>query len=142
MDNFGLYLVVQKLPHLRYKYLGTFSPSSMIPLSLMQPNTFQITNTTNGSGEHWVLFMKRSSPFRVYYADSLGKNYWNYAALRSALKDVRCADVFNLTPFPTQNSADLCGFYCIYFASLFYSDRFDKSILNDYELARFVQKIS
>ena len=57
MDEIALRQIIDRIPLLKYRYLGSF-PSDRVP---MLPNdTFAIVNTEPSymSGEHWVMIAK------------------------------------------------------------------------------------
>ena len=49
MDNIALWELISKIPELKFKYLGSFSPENAYSTKSMPLNSFQIVNTTNDS---------------------------------------------------------------------------------------------
>ena len=67
MDGIALRQIIDRIPLLKYRYLGSF-PSDRVP---MLPNdTFAIVNTEPSymSGENWVTIAKFKQ--QLYFADS------------------------------------------------------------------------
>ena len=78
MDNVSLWELIRKIPELKFKYLGSFSPEQAIPIQAMPKDKFQIVNTTNdSSGDHWVAIIKDQNG-NVIFGDSLGKKVEKY----------------------------------------------------------------
>ena len=103
MDNFALQQTINRIPLLKFRYLGSFS-SDYVPT--LDNDTFAIINTqpSNMQGEHWIMIAK----FRqeLYFADSLGckgcsflKQHYN-----------------QMMPAPLQSHPSVCGFYTKYAA--------------------------
>ena len=69
MDNFALQQIINRIPLLKFRYLGSF-PSDYVPT--LDNDTFAIINTqpSNMQGEHWIMIAN----FRheLYFADSFG----------------------------------------------------------------------
>ena len=54
MDNFALQQIINRIPLLKVRYLGSF-PSDYVPT--LDNDTFAIINTqpSNMQGEHWIM---------------------------------------------------------------------------------------
>ena len=68
MDNTSLKQIVNRIPLLRYRYMGSF-PSDFSPN--LPNDTFAIVNTqpSNTPGEHWIMIAKFHH--ELYLTDSL-----------------------------------------------------------------------
>ena len=101
MDNFALQQIINRIPLLKFRYLGSF-PSDHVPT--LDIDTFAIINTqpSNMQGEHWIMIAN----FRheLYFADSLGRPSF----LKQHYKQ--------MMPAALQSHASVCGFYTIYAA--------------------------
>ena len=85
MDNSSLKQIVNCIPLLKYRYMGSF-PSDFAP---NLPNeTFAIINTqpSNTPGEHWVTIAKFQH--ELYFADSLGLSVKYYPFLKQYYSQV------------------------------------------------------
>ena len=69
MDNTSLKQIVDRIPLLKYRYIGSFL-SDFVPT--LPNDTFAIINTqpSNMPGEHWI--MTAMFHYVKYFADSLG----------------------------------------------------------------------
>ena len=98
MDNFALQQIINRIPLLKFRYLGSF-PSDYVPT--LDNDTFAIINTqpSNMQGEHWIMIAN----FRheLYFADSLGCK--GYSFLKQHYKQKM--------PAPLQSHPKVCGFY-------------------------------
>ena len=54
MDNFTLQQIINRMPLLKFRYLGSF-PSDYVPT--LDNDTFALINTqpSNMQGEHWIM---------------------------------------------------------------------------------------
>ena len=97
MDNFALQQIINRIPLLKFRYIGSF-PSDYVPT--LVNDTFAIINTqpSNMQGEHWIMI----ASFR-YFADSLGRK--KYSFLQQHYKQ--------MMPAPLQSHPSLCGFHTI-----------------------------
>ena len=142
MDNSSLQAFISKIPELKYKYLGSFSAQNSIPVDGMKPNTFQIVNTSNSIGEHWVVIVKGgASGNMLYFGDSMGKRVEQYKNLQKFHKRIS----HQVVKRRVQVMPDLCGFYTIYiafkiFAQFELSDYKPYLDFTEYELIKFVNK--
>ena len=68
MDNVGLQQIINRIPLLKFRHLGSL-PSDYVPT--LDNDTFAIINTkpSNMQGEHWIMFANFRHEF--YFADSL-----------------------------------------------------------------------
>ena len=103
MDNFALQQIINRIPLLKFRYLGSF-PSDYVPT--LENDTFAIINTqpSNMQGEHWI--MVANSRQKLYFADSLGRK--KYSFLKQHYEQ--------MIPEPLQSHPSVCGFYTIYAA--------------------------
>ena len=103
MDNFALRQIINRIPVLKFRYLGSI-PSDYVPT--LGNDTFAILNTqaSNMQGEHWIMV----AIFRheVFFADSLGRK--KYSFLKQHYKQMMSA--------PVQSHQSVCGFYTIHAA--------------------------
>ena len=103
MDNFAQQEIINRIPLLKFRYLGSF-PSDYVPT--LDNDTFAIINTqpSNMQGEHWIMIAN----FRqeLYFADSLGRK--KYSFLKQHYKQI--------IPAPLQSHPSVCGFYTKYAA--------------------------
>ena len=103
MDNFALQQIINRIPLLKFRYLGSFL-SDGVPT--LDNDTFAIINTqpSNMQVEHWIMIAK----FRheLYFADSLGCK--GYSFLKQHYKQ--------MMPAPLQSHPSVCGIYTIYAA--------------------------
>ena len=103
MDNFALQQIINRIPLLKFRYLGSL-PSDYVPT--LDNDTFAFINTqpSNMQGEHWIMIAN----FRqeLYFADSLGRK--GYSFLKQHHKQ--------MIPAPLQSHPSVCGFYTKYAA--------------------------
>ena len=103
MDNFAPQQIINRIPLLKFRYLGSF-PSDYVPT--LENDTFAIINMqpSNMQGEHWI--MVANSRQKLYFADSLGRK--KYSFLKQHYEQ--------MIPEPLQSHPSVCGFYTIYAA--------------------------
>ena len=103
MDNFALQQIINRIPLLKFRYLGSF-PSDYVPT--LENDTFAIINTqpSNMQGEHWI--MVANSRQKLFFADSLGQK--KYSFLKQHYEQ--------MIPEPLQSHPSVFGFYTIYAA--------------------------
>ena len=103
MDNFAWQQIINRIPLLKFRYLGSF-PSDYVPT--LDNDTFAIINSqpSNMQGEHCIIIAN----FRheLCFADSLGCKGYNF--LKQHYKQ--------LMPATLQSHPSVCGFYTIYAA--------------------------
>ena len=75
MDNVALRQLVNRIPLLKYQYIGSFLcdyvrtlPNDTFAIIITQPNNMQ--------GEHWIKIAKHRN--QLYFADSLGHQDYNF----------------------------------------------------------------
>ena len=104
MDNIALQQIINRIPLLKFRYLGSF-PSDYVPT--LDNDTFAIINTqpSNMQGEHWIMIAN----FRheLYFADSLGCKGYSF---------LNNQHYKQMMPAPLQSHPSVCGFYTIYAA--------------------------
>ena len=76
MDNQQLLHVVNRFPHLKFKYLGSFPAD--LRTRYLPTNTFFIINTDPSTqpGSHWILVANKNG--NLFYGDSMGENWEKY----------------------------------------------------------------
>ena len=104
MDNFALQQIINRIPLLKFRYLGLF-PSDYVPT--LYNDTFAIINTQPSSmqGEHWIMIAKLRH--ELYFADSLGCKEYSF---------LNNQHYKQMMPAPLQSHPSVCGFYTIYVA--------------------------
>ena len=104
MDNFALQQVINCIPLLKFRYLGSF-PSDYV--STLDNDTFPIINTqpSKMQGEHWI----KVANFRheLCFAESLGCKWYSF---------LNNQHYKQMMPAPLQSHPSICGFYTIYAA--------------------------
>ena len=107
MDNVALRQITNRIPLLKYRYIGSF-PCDYVPT--LPNDTFAIINTqpSNVQGEHWIMIGKLRHQLNL--ADSLGRKDYNF--LRKIYKPT--------IPERLQRHQSLCGLYTIYAAFLLF----------------------
>ena len=103
MDIFALKQIINRIPLLKFRYLGSF-PSDYVPT--LDNDTFAIINTqpSNIQGENWIMI--GNFQHELYFADSLGRK--KYSFLKQHYKQ--------MMPAALHSNQSLCGFYTIYAA--------------------------
>ena len=105
MDNFALQQNINRIPSLKFRYLGSL-PSDYVPT--LDNETFAFINTqpSNMRGEHWIMIAN----FRheLYFADSLGCK--GYSFLNNNNQH------YKMMPAPLQSHPSVSGFFTIYAA--------------------------
>ena len=75
MDNFALQQIINRIPLLKFRYLGSFPSDYAQTLDI---DTFAIINTQPNTmqGEHWIMIAN----FRheLYFADSLSRKRYGF----------------------------------------------------------------
>ena len=128
MDNTSLKQIVNRIPLLKYRYMGSF-PSDFVP---NLPNVmFAIINLqpSNKPGEHWIMIAKFHH--ELYFADSLGLSVINYPFLKQNYRQkVRKR---------LQDHPSVCGFYTNYAAfQLFTFQQEDITGVHDVNVLSFI----
>ena len=103
MDSFSLKQIVNRIPLLKYRYIGS-PPSDFV--SNLPGDTFAIMNTQlrKTPGEHWIMIAKFHH--ELYFADSLGLAIYKYPSLKQYY-----SQMIQTRP---QDNPSVCGFYTIY----------------------------
>ena len=104
MEKFALQQIINRIPLLKFQYLGSF-PSDYVPT--LDNDTFASINTqpSNMQVEHWIMIAK----FRheIYFADSFGCKGYSF---------LNNQHYKHMKPAPLQSHPIVCGFYTIYAA--------------------------
>ena len=79
MDNTTLRQIFERIPELKYRYIGSF-PADCVPR--LPTFSFAIINTSPSSeaGEHWIMIARLNRSY--YYADSLARPITKYNFLK------------------------------------------------------------
>ena len=102
MDSVSLKQIIERIPELCYKYVGSF-PCDKIP-NLPTYSFAIINNQPSGfAGEYWIMVARTMDKF--YYADSLGEKYKFLDKKHRPMISSKLQKIENL-----------CGFYTIYAA--------------------------
>ena len=114
MDNFALQQIINRIPLIKIRYLGSF-PSDYVPT--LDDATFAIINTqpSNMQGEHWIMIANVRHEF--HFADSLvckGYSFFN----NQHYKQMMLA--------PLQSHPSVCEFYTKYAAFHLFKFRQEK----------------
>ena len=82
MDNFSLLQIIERIPELRFKYMGSY-PSDKVPQ--LTKYSFAIVNSapSNDRGEHWIMMARLDKTY--YFADSLGRKRTTYSFLTKSI---------------------------------------------------------
>ena len=104
MDEFALQQFINRIPLLKFRYLGSFL-SDYVPT--LDNDTFAIIDTqpSNMQGEHWIMIAKFRH--KLYFADSLGCKGYSF---------LNNQNYKQMMPAPLQSHPSVCGFYTIYAA--------------------------
>ena len=132
MDNVSLSEIINKIPLLKYKYLGSY-PANNSPI--LPVNSFKIVNTEPGGSEggHWILLANRDG--KLFYGDSLGQPIEMYTHISPQVKIIH-----DLVTHKLQIMPSLCGLYCIYFAWRVYNRLLPILSTNDLDVLQFIYK--
>ena len=105
MGNTSLKQIVNRIPLLKYRYMGSL-PSDFVPK--LPNDTFAIINTerSNTPGEHWIKIAKIHH--HMYFADFLGLSINNYLFLKQKHSQ--------MVRTRQQDHPSVCGFYTIFSA--------------------------
>ena len=104
MDNFAPQHIINRIPLLKFRYVGSF-PSDYVPT--LDNDTFAIINTqpSNMQGEHWIMIA--NFQHELYFADSLGGKGYSFFNNQHYKQ---------MMPALLQSHPNVCGFYTIYAA--------------------------
>ena len=105
MDNTSLRDIIERIPELKFRYIGSF-PADFVPN--LPKFSFAIINTSPSTevGEHWIMIGRLNRNY--YYADSLARSVTHYNFLNKKYQ--------KMIHRPPQKMQNLCGFYTIYAA--------------------------
>ena len=138
MDNEDLERIVNLIPELKFKFVGSFSASTFIVPT--RPNTFVIVNVDSlGSpGEHWITIGNKDGVY--FYGDSLGKPIKDYPNVKFQLGNLG----WHYKQFLQLNHSKLqvlplCGLYSIYFAWKMFGNI--AHVYTDFDLLRLFCKL-
>ena len=106
MDNFTLQQIINRIPLLKIRYLGSF-PLDYVPT--LDNDTFANINTQPSimQGKHWIMIANIRHEF--YFADSLECK--GYSFLNNNNQHYK-----QIMPAPLHSHPIVCGFYTIYAA--------------------------
>ena len=101
MDNIALQQIINRIPLLKFRYLGSF-PSNLVPS--LANDTFAIINTqpSNMQGEYWS--MNANFRHELYFADSVGCKGYSF---------LNNQHYKQMMPAPLQSPPSVCCFYTI-----------------------------
>ena len=100
MDNNSLRQIIERIPELKYRYIGSF-PADCIP-SLPTFSFAIITfSPSSEAGEHWIIIARLNRTH--YYADSLAPPITKYKFLNKKYQKIKQQ--------PVQKIEILCEFY-------------------------------
>ena len=128
MDNFALQQIINRIPLLKFRYLGLFS-SNHVPT--LDHDTFAIISTqpSNMHGEHWIMIANFRHEF--YFADPLGCKVYSFLKRRYK----------QMTPAPLQSHSSVCGFYTLNAAfHLFKFQQKENTGVHDVNVLSFISK--
>ena len=122
MDKISLLQIIERIPELRFKYMGSY-PSDTVPQ--LTKYSFAIINSapSNDRGEHWIMIARMNKSY--YFADSLGRKRSTYPFLTKKFR--------RMVPRKLQKTDNLCGFYAIYSAFLLFKF-FQKNLNNVHDV--------
>ena len=101
MDIFALQQIINRIPLLKFRYLGSF-PSNHVPTLDKDNFAFINTQPSNMQEEHWIMIAKSCQ--KLYFADSLGRKTYSFFKQQYE----------QMMPEPLQSHPCVCGFYTIY----------------------------
>ena len=126
MDKFALQQIINRIPPLKFRYLGSF-PSDNVPT--LDNDTFAIINKQFSvmQGEHWIMI----ATFRheLYFADSLGCKGHSF---------LNNQHYKQMMPAPLQSHPSVCGFYTIYAAFHIFKFRQEITGVHDVNVLSFI----
>ena len=111
MDIFAQQQIINRIPLLKFRYLGSF-PTDYVPT--LDNDIFAIINTqpSKMQGEHWIMIA--NFQHELYFADSVGRPSF----LKQHYKQ--------MMPASLQSHPSVCGFYTIYAAFHLFKFRQDE----------------
>ena len=138
IDEVGLWAIVNKCKHLKYKFAGVYSADTF-PI-ILDRNTFVVVNSDNSNedGTHWLLYCNREDEY--CFGDPLGQSLHLY---RKIFKRLNLANfkIKELVEHQLQKpTSNLCGLYCVYIAHYVFSAYYPSiPMIAEDELLRFAK---
>ena len=134
MDSDEIVSMINKCPHLKFKFRGVFA-ADLFPI--LKSNCFIIVNASESSmpGSHWILLCYHDN--NMYFAKPLGLSVTNYTTIYVRLmRYYQNVQELN-AKFPLQQrNSELCGLYCIYIAHVIYTKDFKAFIETEFSSSR------
>ena len=106
MDNFALQHLINHIPLLKFRYLGSF-PSASDCVPTLDNDTFAIINMQPSNMQGEPRIMIANFQHELYFADSLGCKRYSFLNKQHYKQ---------MMPAPLQSHPIVCGFYTIYAA--------------------------
>ena len=78
MDNFSLLQIIERIPGLRFKYMGSY-PSVEVPRLTKYSFAIVTSAPSNDRGEHWIMIARLDKTY--HFADSFGQKRTTYSFL-------------------------------------------------------------
>ena len=124
MDNFFLLQIIETVPELMFKYMGSY-PSDKVPQ--LTNYSFPTINSAPSKerGEHRIMIARLYYYESYYYADSLGRKRSNYPFLTKKFR--------RMVPRKPQKTDNLCEFCAISSAFLLFIF-FQKIMINVHDV--------
>ena len=129
MDKFALQQFINRIPLLKFRYLGSF-PSVYVPTIGNDTFAFIYTQPSNMQGEHWIVIAN----FRheLYFADFLGCKGYSFLNKQNYKQ---------MMPAPLQSHPNVCGFYTIFAAFHLFKFRHEEITgVHDVNVLSFISK--
>ena len=125
MDNFALQQIINRIPRLKFRYLGSFF-SDYVPN--LDNDTFAIVNTqpSNMQGEHWIFIA--NFQHELYFVDSLGCKRYSFLDNQNYKQ---------MMPAPLQSSLTQVYAAFIQYMQLFISSGFKKNKLQEFTMLMY-----
>ena len=138
IDELGLWRVVNKCAHLKFKFEGVYSAYNF-PVMLRE-NTFAIVNSDNSEkeGTHWLLYCIRQNEY--CFSDPLGPPLQSYKNI-SCRVDSTAFGIKEIINYQLQKpTSNFSRHYCIYMAHYVFSAYYPLiPMISEDELLRFVK---
>ena len=128
MDNNSIRNIIERIPELKFRYIGSF-PADFVPN--LPKFSFAIINTSPSSEvvEHWIMIGRLNRNY--YYADYSTRSVTHYKFLNKKYQ--------KMIHRPHQKMQNFCGFYTIYAAfHLFKFLRTNLNNVNDAHVLNFI----
>ena len=140
MDSNVIVSMINKCPHLKFKFRGVFA-ADLFPI--LKSNCFIIVKASDSSkpGSHWILLYYHDNI--MYFADTMGFSVTNYRAIYERLmKYYQHVQELNPNFRLQQGNSELCAFFCIYIAHVIYTKDFKFYLyMKDNDLLRFATQM-